>query len=244
MHKEAKKESGFSFINLARYIKEHTLYNRTHYLVFDNLMQILNRKLFKKLLSFKYELRSRIRVILICDGFIPKTKFCDESILLDAEFVHMLMPSPSKKHLQVVLREETNKFSHPEAFPLFIDLLYAQYRQYTLDIVYYAYLCNTLLPVFLKDIGNDTLEEGEIHKLYNENFRRAAKLLINSLYLPIKDLSSISEETYYEVNNEQAYGYNIRNGLTCLEGVVLVAAYVACHNPEQTDIQFFTRQKT
>jgi len=244
MHRQIMKGSGYSFIKLSKIFKQITLYNRIHYFVFDNITRMLNRKLFKKLLALNYELRSRIRVIMICDGFIPKAKYCDEFTLLDAGFVQMLMPSPNKEHLQVVLKEKVKKLTHPEAFPLFIDLVYKNYSQYTYDIVYYIYICNTLLPIFLKDIKKKVLKENEIAKLYNENFRQVAKkLLVSNLYLPMEN--GIKEEYEYNIEGSTDIRYsNVKYELTYIEGVILVAAYIACHNPEDTDQRFFTKQKT
>jgi hypothetical protein len=240
MHKQIIKEPGHSFMKLSKSFKQRTLHKRIHYFVFDNITRILNRKLFKKLLALNYELRNHIKVIMICDGFIPRTKYCDEFTLLDTGFVQMLMLSPSKEHLQVVLNEKVDTLTHPEVFPLFIDLVYAQYRQYTYDIVYYIYVCNTLLPIFLKDISKRILKEYEIPKLYNENFRRMAKLLINNLYLPIRN---IIEEANIKESIEMV-DCDMKYGLTYIEGVILIAAYIASHNPEHTDQRFFTKQKT
>eukprot|EP00826_Nyctotherus_ovalis_P036944 TRINITY_DN3325_c0_g1_i3.p1 TRINITY_DN3325_c0_g1~~TRINITY_DN3325_c0_g1_i3.p1 ORF type:complete len:207 (+),score=54.49 TRINITY_DN3325_c0_g1_i3:461-1081(+) len=205
-------------------------------------------------MALKSALKNKLRFILICDGFIPKTKFCDELLLLEEGFVGVLMPSPSKEHLEAVLCSKLPWTSRRDIFSLFIDLIYQQYSQYTADIHYFLYICSILLPIFLKGVDLNSLKEDEIPKLYSEEFRKVGKALIANLYMPLSCMEELNADAckYDEtkevnllskVEDTQLYGQNTKHGLTYLEGVILVAAYIACHNPEQTDQKIFVKQK-
>jgi len=243
-----------SFLTLKEYFYKRGSKKRPVYLVFDNITRLFGRKLFKKILSLKYSLRVEIRVILICDGFIPKVKFCSDFLLLEEDFIRVLMPSPSKEHLAVVLSDKLSLSSTEDAFNIFIELIYQQYRQYTVDIHYFLYLCDVMLPVFLKGIDLNNITEQDIPKLYSENFREVGKALINKLYIPLSSMEELdvkaikyndTEEVIFFSKKEetQFYGQITRHGLTYLEAVILIAAYIACHNPEQTDQKIFVKQR-
>lgn len=243
-----------SFLDIKKYLAKRTVGKQPIYFVFDNITRIFGRKLFKKVMALKSALKNRLKLVLICDGFIPKTKFCDELFLLEEGFVGVLMPSPSKEHLESVLVNKLPWTSRRDIFSLFVDLIYQQYGQYTADIHYFLYLCNILLPVFLKGVDLNNLKEDEIPKLYSEEFRRVGKALITNLYMPLSCMEELNanaskyDETkevslLSKVEDTQLYGQNTKHGLTYLEGVILVAAYIACHNPEQTDQKIFVKQK-
>ena len=247
-------ETPISFAKLLEFIKHHIVYDKLHYFVFDNMTRMLHRKLFKKILALKSMLKHHIRVVIICDGFIPTTKFCNEFVLLSENFVQLLMPVPGKEHLQLVLRRKMEKIDHPEVFHIFVDLIYQAYAQYTNDIHYYLYLCKMMLPVFINGLDSSPVKEEDIPKLYSEKFRQAGKALIDNLYLPVGNMSDIDikvelyDETkevdvFSKEEDTQIYGQTTKHGLTYLEGVLLVAAYIACYNPEQTDQKIFVKQK-
>jgi len=243
-----------SFAKLHGFIQKQIIYDKLHYFVFDNMTRMFNRKIFKKILALKSMLKHQIRIIVICDGFVPCNRFCNEFILLSENFVMMLMPVPTKEHLQVVLPKKMGDIKHAEAFPMFVDLVYQTYSTYTNDIHYYLYLCKMLFPIFTQSLDNKPIKEDDLTKLYNEKFRQAGKSLIENLYLPVGSMSEISTKTilydetkdvdvFSKEEDTQIYGQTTKHGLTYLEGILLIAAYIACYNPEQTDQKIFARQK-
>jgi hypothetical protein len=244
-----------SFLDVKKYFDARTVGKRLIYMVFDNITRLFGRKLFKKILSLKSALKNRVRLILICDGFIPKVKFFDGFLLLEENFIRVLMPSPTKEHLGVVLSNKLSLNSREDVYKIFIDLIYQQYVQYTVDIHYFLYICDIMLPVFLKRIDINKITEHDIPKLYSEEFRLVGRVLVSNLYMPLSSMKELStkaskyDETkevnlFSKVEDTQLYGQITKNGLTYLEGVILVAAYIACHNPEQTDQKIFVKQRT
>ncbi len=243
-----------SFSKLVEKAKEKTIPQKFHYFVFDNTSRIYNRKLFKKLLSLKSMLRQHTKFILICDGYIPFTRYCTEFLLLSESFVQIFMEPPSCEHLKVVLSKMWGTMPHPEVFPVFVGLLHQSFSTSTNDINYYLYLSRLLYPVYIGDLTDEKVKEGEVSKLYTKKFKVTVDALRYNLYLPVGSLEDIDTraEMYDETNQvdifskaeeTQIYGQTTKNGLTYLEGVLLISAYIACYNPEFTDQKLFVKHK-
>eukprot|EP00826_Nyctotherus_ovalis_P054288 TRINITY_DN7100_c0_g2_i1.p1 TRINITY_DN7100_c0_g2~~TRINITY_DN7100_c0_g2_i1.p1 ORF type:complete len:231 (+),score=68.79 TRINITY_DN7100_c0_g2_i1:549-1241(+) len=225
---------------------------RTRYLVFDNVNRIVYRKVFRKIVGVMRVLKEYVRVVMICNGCIPKLSFFDEFMATDQSFFPIYMPPPSKDHLKTVLRDKISEIANPEVYSLFIDLLYSEYSQYTTHIHYYLYLSKAIIPMLLKE--NDLERVEDVKKAYNRRFRHIGKWFIANLYLPIDGEDIDVEDVYYreselDVQGSFAtdeclkYAKEVKYGLTYLEGVLLISTYIACHNPVQSDKKIFFRTK-
>ena len=240
------KNPSTNFLALSRYIKKHILAENIHYFVFDNVTRIINKKLFKKILALKYQLRSRIRVIMICDGFPPYTKFRDNFILNAGEFLWYLMPIPTKEHIAIIVYEKMDNLVHPEIFEYFIDLIYQSFSHYIIDIGFYVYLTRQLYPAFIQNAKPELIKAKEFHKLYDEKFRRMGRDLVANLYVSIGKPNMIEKRKCQEFASDEiaeAYGRFTISHLTYLQGILLVSAYIACHTPTYFDQRYYLKKR-
>jgi len=236
-------QTSTSFINLVKAVKQQVIKGKIRYLVFDNIDEIVHRKLFRKIMAVRRALKDYVRIVMICNGCIPKLSFFDEFLATEANFFPIFMPPPSREHLKEVLRDKVNEITNPEVYSLFIDLIYSEYSQYTTHINYYLYLCKMIIPILFKELNMETLQIQDMQKIYNIRFRRIGKYFIRYFFLPITE--HVKDIEYEDDWCDESFEYEkvLENGLTYLEGILLVAAYISSHNPISIDRKLFIRTK-
>jgi hypothetical protein len=236
-------ETSTNFVNLIKTVKQQVVKGKIHYLVFDNINEIVNRKVFRKMMALRRALKDYVRIVMICNGCIPKLSFFDEFLAAEATFFPIFMPPPSKEHLKEVLRDKVNELTNPEVYSLFIDLIYSEYSQYTTHINYYLYLCKMIIPILFKDIDLGVVKVQDMQKIYNIRFRHIGKYFIKHFFLPVTE--HVEDIEWEDDWCDESFGYGkvLKNGLTYLEGVLLVVTYISCHNPINVDRKLFIRTK-
>jgi hypothetical protein len=249
-----------SFAQLVEILTTATLNVAPHYFVFDHADKVFGEKLFRKLLVMKSRIEAFGRFIFICDGAIPNTKHCSEYLLLQESFMVLLMEPPTLSDLTAILGRQYAASPHVEYFGTFMGLLHGTFANYTCSIPYFAYLCSVLFPIYTEPLDRDAgkadrpkgpLPPAEVAKLYSGPFRKQMKQMLKTLFLPIQDVTAHwkdEEQRDESVNfamraDSQVYGQVTKHGLTYLEGILLVSAYIAACNPEVSDQRIFVQQK-
>jgi len=242
-----------NFISVAEIIKKKIDIDKPLYLIFSKISRLWRTELFKKLLALKNMLKSYIHIIFISDEYIPSSEFCNEFVLLENGITNIQMPELPFLHLEAILKERYGAESQKEVFTTFLSIVYQNFGTYIGSINYYDYLCKTLFPVYIEPLKKGKTKE----ELYTKEFIKAMEDKIKSLYIPIyeplpnlesdeetKSDKEINKSLEMPVFEETFCEKTTKIGLTYLESILLISTYIACYNPQQTDILMFSRKKS